>query len=146
MTSSHQTMTSLFPWFWLKQSITEASTVCSRAASCWLVKKLFMMLKTLSADAELACTKRTFFTTEDQLGRFASFLDHHCSFSSSVCKSAPSATAKYLGSSAVSPCMMASLSRKRNLLNSSTEAAVGRSCWTCTGQHNLALRKARTFS
>ena len=84
-----------------------------------------MMLKTLSADAELGCTKRTFFTTEDQLGRFASFLDHHCSFSSSVCKSAPSATAKYLGSSAVSPCMMASLSRKRNLLNSSTEAAVG---------------------
>ena len=90
------------------------------------------MLKTLSADAELGCTKRTFFTTEDQLGRFASFLNHHCSFSSSVCKSAPSATAKYLGSSAVSPCMMASLSRKRNLLNSSTEADVGRSCWTST--------------
>ena len=99
-----------------------------------------MMLKTLSADAELGCTKRTFFTTEDQLGRFASFLDHYCSFSSSVCKSAPSATAKYLGSSAVSPCMMASLSRKRNLLNSSTEAAVGRSCWTCTGQHNVLIK------
>ena len=146
MTSSHQTTTSLILLFWLWQSITEASTVCSRAASCWLVKKFFMMLKTLSADAKLGCTKRTFFTMEEQLGRFASFLDHHCSFSSSVCKSAPSATAKYLGSSAVSPCMMASLSRKRNLLNSSTEAAVGRSCWTCTGQHNLALRKARTFS
>ena len=110
---------------------------------------IFLVGKEILHDAENAengCTKRTFFNTEDQLGRFASFLDHHCSFSSSVCKSAPSATAKYLGSSAVSPCMMASLSRKRNLLNSSTEAAVGRSCWTCTRQHNLALRKARTFS
>ena len=130
MTSSHQTTTSLFLWLWLQQSITEASIVCSRAASGWLVKKLFMMLKTLSADAELCCTKITFFTTEDQLGGFASFLDHHCSFSSSVFNSAPSATAKYLKSSASSPCMMASLSRKRNLHNSSTEAAVGRSCWT----------------
>ena len=76
------------------------------------------MLKTLSADAELGCTKRTFFTTEEQLSRFASFLDHHCSFSSSVCKSAPSATAKYLGSSAVSPCMMASYEGNGTFLTS----------------------------
>ena len=31
-----------------------ASTVCSRAASCWLVRKFFMRLKTFSADAELS--------------------------------------------------------------------------------------------
>ncbi|KAJ7390846.1 hypothetical protein OS493_022405, partial [Desmophyllum pertusum] len=87
---SHETtiqgMTTFLLWFWLYRSITATSTVSSRAASCWFPKKFFIKLKTRSAEAELGCTRSTFFTAEDQLGKVASFLDHQSSFSSSVSK------------------------------------------------------------
>ena len=68
----------------LHRNMTDASTVSSNAASCYLLNAFCSRLNTRSTEAEQGCTSKIFFTATDPFGRAMACVAHNCIFPSSV--------------------------------------------------------------